>query len=93
MSITLTLGKAGRMVVPKAVRDSLGLRDGSRLRLLVSGGKFEAIPEPDDVHIELKGGFPVILGGPARRKGETVKAIKADREAREGQILNRSARK
>ena len=79
MSITITLGKAGRLVVPKAIRDNLGLREGTRLRLNVSAGRFEAVPESDNVRI--KDGFPVILGGPPREKGGIVKAIKADREA------------
>lgn len=39
MSITITLGKAGRLVVPKTIRDSLGLREGTRLKLELHGGK------------------------------------------------------
>lgn len=93
MSITITLGKAGRLVVPKAIRDSLGLREGARLRLEMSGGKFEAVPEPDDVRIEMKDGFPVIRGGPPRKKGDIVKAIKADRDARGAQVIGRRKRK
>jgi len=87
MSVTITLGKAGRLVVPKAIRDSLGLREGARLRLEVSAGKFEAIPQPDNVRITLKDGFPLIHGGPARRKGNAGQAIKADRAARTERIL------
>ena len=87
MSITITLGKAGRLVVPKPLRESLGLREGTRLRLEVSGGKLEAIPEADDVQIEIRDGFPVITGGLPRRKGDIVKAIKAGREERTDRIL------
>lgn len=93
MSITITLGKAGRLVVPKAIRESLGLREGSRLRLQVSAGKFEAVPEADNVQIRMEDGFPVILGGPLREKGSTVQAIKADREAFAGRTLARRAGK
>jgi len=82
MSITITVGKAGRVVVPKPIRDSLGLRVGSRLRLDVHGGKLEGVPEADDVRIEMKDGFPVIRGGPAVGDDEIVKAIKADRDDR-----------
>lgn len=82
MSITISLGKAGRLVIPKLIRETLNLREGTRLRLEVSGGKFEAVPEPDDVTIEVKDGFPVILGGPRRTKGQIVRALKADRDAR-----------
>jgi AbrB family looped-hinge helix DNA binding protein len=87
MSITITLGKAGRLVIPKAIRESLGLREGSRLRVEAAGGKFEAVPEVDDVEIQMRDGFPVICGGPPRKKGDIVKAIKAGREERTTQIL------
>lgn len=82
MNITISLGKSVRLVVPKLIREMLNLREGTRLRLEVSGGKFEAVPEPDDVTIEVKDGFPVILGGPRRTKGQIVRALKADRDAR-----------
>ncbi len=88
MSTTITIGKSGRLVVPKAIRDSLGLREGTRLRLEVLGGKLEAVPEADDLRIEMKDGLPVIRGGVERKKGDIVKAIKADREARTEQILS-----
>ncbi len=89
MSITISIGKSGRLVVPKAIRTLLGLREGARLRLEVSAGKFEAVPEPDDVTILMKDGFPVITRGPKRKKGETAKAIKADRELRAASITAR----
>ena len=87
MSITITLGKSGRLVVPKAIRDSLGLHEGSRLKLEVQGGKLHAAPEPDPVDIGMKGGFPVIQGGPPLKRGTVVQAIKADRDARDKRIV------
>ncbi len=93
MSITITLGKAGRLVVPKAIRDSLGLREGSRLKLDVQGGKIQAAPEADAVTIEMKGGFPVIQGGPPLKPGDIVRAIKADRESRDERALPSTRRK
>lgn len=92
MSITITIGKAGRLVVPKAIRDSLGLREGSRLQLNVLGGKLEAVPEPDALSIVMQQGFPVIRGAPPLQADDIVKAIKADREARDGRISTRKAR-
>jgi AbrB family looped-hinge helix DNA binding protein len=93
MSITITLGKAGRLVVPKAIRDSLGLHEGSRLKLEVQGGKLQAAPEPDPVSIDLKGGFPVIHAGPALKRGTIVQAIKADRDGRDERVASRTKRK
>lgn len=79
MSISITLGKAGRLVVPKSIRDSLGLREGSRLKLEVQGGTLQAMPEPDPVQITLKNGLPVIQGATLLKRGDIVGAIKADR--------------
>ena len=86
MTATIRIGKAGRFVVPKAIRERLGLREGSRLRIDVSAGKFEAAPEPDEVRIEMRGCFPVIRGGPARKKGDIARAIQAGREERDERI-------
>lgn len=93
MSITITLGKAGRLVVPKAIRDSLGLHEGSRLKLEIQGGKLQAAPEPDPVGIELKDGFPIIRGGPLLTGGAIVQAIKADRDSRDERAASRTKRK
>jgi len=93
MSITITVGKAGRLVVPKVIRDSLGLREGSRLKLNVCGGTLEAVPEADAVQIVLKNGFAVIQGGPPLKPGDIVKAIKADREEHDEQILTHRTQK
>jgi AbrB family looped-hinge helix DNA binding protein len=53
MTATITLGKAGRLIVPKSTRDLLGLREGARLRLKTLAGKFEVTPEPAEVRIEM----------------------------------------
>ena len=93
MSISITLGKSGRLVVPKAIRDSLGLHEGSRLKLEIHGGKLQAAPEPDPVNIKLKGGFPVIQNGPSLKRGNVVQAIKADRDSRDERVSSRLDRK
>ncbi len=90
MNFTITLGKSGCLVVPKAIRDTLGLREGSRLKLEIQGGKIEAEPECDPVSITLIDGFPVISGTPALAKGDTVAAIKAGREERQQRLLPES---
>ncbi len=89
MNITITMGKAGRFVLPKALRDSLGIREGSRLRIEAAGGRFEAVPDRDDTRIEMQAGFPVILGGPPRKKGDIVRAIKATRNEQDDKIASR----
>ena len=80
--MTTTLGKAGRLIVPKAIRDIVGLHEGARLRIEAVGGKFEATMEPEEAWVEMQGGFPVIVGGRPRKKGDIVRAIKEEREER-----------
>jgi AbrB family looped-hinge helix DNA binding protein len=82
MNVTIRVRKGGRIVIPKAIRESLGLREGSLLRIECSKGKFEAFPETDEISIEMCNGFPVIRGGPPRKKGDIVRTIKAGREDR-----------
>jgi AbrB family looped-hinge helix DNA binding protein len=93
MSTTITVGKSGRLVVPKSIRDQLGLHEGSRMKLEVLGGTLQAVPEPDPVNITVKGGFPVIQGGPAWKRGNVVQAIKADRDSRDERATTRSKQK
>ncbi len=93
MAEIVTLGKAGRLVVPKSVRERLGLKEGTRLRLKTSPGKFELAPEPEEARIEMReDGLSVILGGPPRRRGDIVRAIKAGREELERRHQNRRPR-
>jgi len=87
MTATITIDAAGRLVLPKAMRDRLHLSAGSQLRAHVVADKIELTPEPDaDVRIERRGKRPVIVGGPPF---EAVAAIKADREARDETITRR----
>ena len=86
MTMTITLGKAGRLVVPKPVRDRLHLREGTRLKVEVSGEAFSCSAEDEPVKIERRpDGLPVVVGW------EGFDAAKAVREAREEQ-LDRLAR-
>ncbi len=84
MTSVITLGKAGRLVVPKSVRDLLGMKEGTKLTLKTSPGKLEVVPEVEEVRIEMRDGFPVILGGPPRKCGDIVRPIKLGREEGEG---------
>ena len=47
MTIVKTLGK-GQVVIPKAVRDQLGIRAGRRLLLQITGGVILLKPLPQD---------------------------------------------
>jgi AbrB family looped-hinge helix DNA binding protein len=57
MEDTITIDAAGRIVVPKAIRKRLGLRDGTRLHVREEEGRrlvFEPVSE-DNVPAEVDG--------------------------------------
>ena len=47
-----TIDRAGRLVVPKALRDALGLTTGGELELSVRDGRLEAEVAPARVRLE-----------------------------------------
>jgi len=49
-------------------------------------GEAKVVTMEKAVQIEIKDGFPVIRGGPTRRKGALVEAIRADRKERDQKI-------
>ncbi len=79
MTATLTLDSAGRLVLPKPVRDKMHLRTGAKLRLDVVGDRMEITQEVPEVKIERRGKRRVITGW------EGFDAAKAVREMREDQ--------
>ena len=56
-----TIDKAGRLVVPKAVRDATRLRPGTRVRFRVRDGRIEIEPVPLDVSLERHGSTVVAV--------------------------------
>lgn len=58
-----TIDKAGRIVIPKALRDAMGLKPGTRLDVSYVDGRLEieyAAPEEDVWEIVMENGFPVL---------------------------------
>lgn len=56
-----TIDKAGRLVVPKAVRAASHLRPGTRVRFRVRDGRVEIEPVPLDVSLERHGATVVAV--------------------------------
>jgi AbrB family looped-hinge helix DNA binding protein len=50
-----TLDAAGRIVVPKALRDALGLRPGQQLELQASDGRLEIEIAPTPMKLQKRG--------------------------------------
>jgi AbrB family looped-hinge helix DNA binding protein len=53
-----TIDSAGRIVVPKALRDELGLVGGERLEIRAHDGTLEVDVIPVPMHLEERGGVP-----------------------------------
>jgi AbrB family looped-hinge helix DNA binding protein len=77
MTTTLTVDKAGRVVIPKTIRERMHLQEGSRLRLELVGDRLELSHEPDEVQLQRRGKRRVIVGWPG------FDAAKAVQDARE----------
>jgi AbrB family looped-hinge helix DNA binding protein len=56
-----TIDSAGRLVVPKPLRDAIGLVPGRRVDIVFVDGRLEIEVAPLDAHLEMKDGFPVIV--------------------------------
>jgi AbrB family looped-hinge helix DNA binding protein len=56
-----TIDKAGRVVVPKALRRATGLEAGSEVEIRASDGRIEMEPAPLEVRLERKGGIVVAV--------------------------------
>lgn len=88
MTTSITLDSAGRLVLPKTVRDRLHLRAGAKLKLELVADKIELTPEPNEnVRVVKKGGLLVVTG--LEGGFDAVKAVKAAREEREEQLSRR----
>ena len=56
-----TIDAAGRIVVPKSIRESMGLGAGQQLDIVFTDGRIEIEFAPLAVHVEKRGHIPVIV--------------------------------
>ena len=57
--MSTTIDSAGRLVVPKAVRDAAGLQPGMPLEVRYRDGRIEIEPAPMEIEIVEEGGVAV----------------------------------
>ncbi|MDE2793675.1 MAG: AbrB/MazE/SpoVT family DNA-binding domain-containing protein [Gemmatimonadota bacterium] len=88
-----TIDKAGRLVVPKAVREATRLRPGTQVRFRVRDGRIEIEPVPLDVSLERHGSTVVAVprdGQPALTAAEveetTIRLRSGTRTSRRDQL-------
>lgn len=56
-----TIDGAGRIVVPKAMRDAMGLTAGRVIDIVFTDGRLEIETAPADVVVESAGGLPRLV--------------------------------
>ena len=64
MSTTVEIDKAGRIVVPKKLRDALHLTPGTRLKVERAGEALMLEPDFPEPRLEMRDGMWVMVGGP-----------------------------
>jgi AbrB family looped-hinge helix DNA binding protein len=64
MSTTVEIDKAGRIVVPKNLRDALHLTPGARIKIERSGDTLVLEQDFPEVKLEMRDGLWVMVGGP-----------------------------
>jgi len=75
------LGRKGQVVIPKEVREALGLREGDVLLVGVEGGRVILVP-PEEYARRTKGALRGIWGG----EEEISAHIQKERDAWEGRL-------
>ncbi|MGD0548398.1 MAG: AbrB/MazE/SpoVT family DNA-binding domain-containing protein [Terracidiphilus sp.] len=93
MNTTVEIDKAGRIVVPKKLRDDLHLVPGTRLRIERSGDRLTLMLSSIAARLVIEDGLPLILPADSSRTpiltGEMVtELIEQGRRERERRILS-----
>jgi|WetSurMetagenome_2_1015567.scaffolds.fasta_scaffold1160362_1 AbrB family looped-hinge helix DNA binding protein len=85
-----TIDRAGRVVIPKAIRDRAGLHPGAQLDIRLDNGRVEISPQPPQGRVIEDGGFLFWESAPGTPPitGEMIdQAIQDVRREREDEII------
>lgn len=81
MKAILTVDKAGRIILPKRLRDSMHLSAGSKLEAELIGGRLQISPEEEvEPPFKVVDGIMVVLGGGPSPRG-TAQTVRDERDA------------
>jgi AbrB family looped-hinge helix DNA binding protein len=87
MTVKLTIDKAGRVVIPKKLRDLHHLESGDSLEIENRGDEFVLRPVREKATMFKKDGMWVIKTGKPLTLEEVNRVVESGREERESQIL------
>lgn len=73
----VAIDKVGRVVIPKPMRDALGIEGTTELELTAADGKLELTVPDAAAHVEVRDGLPVIViePEPPPLDQETVRSV------------------
>jgi AbrB family looped-hinge helix DNA binding protein len=80
--MNVTIDNAGRVVIPKPIRDAAGIKPGSPLQIQYRDGRIEIEPKSPPARLIRKGGVVVasIPGAPKMSVEETNEWIRKSRD-------------
>ncbi len=86
METTITVDKAGRMVLPKKVRDELRLEPGDTLDLISGGGQVTLRPSRNATRLRENRGIWIFSAGTPILAAETDRVLEDIRQGRRGKL-------
>jgi AbrB family looped-hinge helix DNA binding protein len=90
MSTIVEIDKAGRIVIPKKMRDAMGLTPGTRLRIEQDSAELRLEPDFPESRLEIRDGLLVMVGGPPVSVEDVNEAIRRGYEERNRRIMEGS---
>jgi AbrB family looped-hinge helix DNA binding protein len=90
MNATITIDKAGRIVLPKPVRDELQLEAGASLELEISGREITLRPVRPKIHLRRENGLLVYSVGEPLTESVVEETIDKIRRERDEQNLGKT---
>ena len=82
MNAIVEIDKAGRIVIPKKMRDAMGLAPGTRLRIEQEPNELRLEPDFPEPHLEKRDGILVLVGGQPLSGEDVTRSIHEMRERR-----------
>lgn len=86
-AVEITMDEAGRLVIPKPIREQAGLRPGIPLTIVCEEGRIEIEPAPRAVKLVRKGSFRVAVPVESSEPltAETVERVRGELRSRNGE--------